>query len=92
MYRFLTLIVATLFMSQAVWAKDEAPWHNALKNQLMRQEQCQLKFLSGVKHFDQAKHRSVEARAHCVDGRAFDINNRNTLDKFEVHACGPVSC
>jgi 23S rRNA-/tRNA-specific pseudouridylate synthase len=92
MFRLLSTGIISLLTTGALLAAETPEWEKALQDQLMRQQQCQLTYLTNLKTFEQPGHKSVEARAHCTDGRAFDIDNREDPRKFNIRACGPVVC
>ena len=92
MFRLFTAGIISLLATGTLLAAETPEWEKALQVQLMRQEQCQLTYLTNVKTFEQMGYTSVEARAHCADGRAFDIDNREDPEKFNIHACGPTVC
>ena len=71
---------------------EPADWQADLMSKLMLQEKCVLAFLTDVKEFQKDLHAVVEARAHCEDGRSFDVKRRDLGLGFEVSACKPTVC
>ncbi len=91
MFRLCVIGIAFLFTTGVV-AGELSAWEDALKNQLMKEEQCQLSHFTNLKVTGPENRETIKARAHCADGRAFDINSQKDTEKFELHACGPVAC
>lgn len=67
-------------------------WEARLRQQLLEEQRCELTFLSRVREFELAGERVVEGRAHCTDGRAFDIARKGQGAVFTLRLCGPVEC
>lgn len=92
MFRLLVTGVISLLTAGTLLAADTPEWEKALMDQLMKQKQCQLNYLTSLKTYEHPTHKSIEARAHCTDGRAFDVDNQEDPKKFKFHACGPSVC
>ena len=63
-----------------------------LRAQLLHEHQCNLNYLTNVKVQDLGAVKSVEARAHCVNGQAFDVHSLKGSTKFKIEECGMSIC
>lgn len=71
-------------------AAQTRPWEVVLKSQLLEQEQCTLAFLTQVEERPVDGVTVIEARAHCDDGRAFDVRRDKPHQAFTIVACPNV--
>ena len=92
MFRIFVAGIALLMTAGVVVAGELPGWEDALKNQLMKQEQCQLSHFTNLKISGPKNQETIIGRAHCTDGRAFDVSSQKDTGKFDLHACGPVAC
>ena len=76
----------------AALAEDIPVWEHALRAQLLHEHQCNLNYLTNVKVQDLGAVKSVEARAHCVNGQAFDVHSLKGSTKFKIEECGMSIC
>ena len=66
---------------------DRDEWAPALTAQILDQHQCVVAFLSQVVERDVDGVEIVIAKAHCEDGRAFDVSREGILRAFEITEC-----
>jgi hypothetical protein len=91
--KHLLLAIAMLATPMAAAAQDQPPpWRDALDRQLMKEQQCRVMYLTNVKEREDGGRATVELRAHCEDGRAFDAKRLDRGLKFDIEECGPVVC
>ena len=85
---YLTFLTAV----QTGFAKDMPVWELNLRDQLLAEKQCNLNYLTGVKIQKLGIIESVEARAHCMNGQAYDVRSLGGVERFEIHSCGMSVC
>ena len=73
-------------------AEDIPAWQLALQNQLLAEKQCNLNYLTNVKVQELGAITSVEARAHCINGQAYDVRSLSGTHKFDIRECGITIC
>jgi hypothetical protein len=74
-------------------AADEPPaWEHALRSQLLVEKQCNLNYLTNVQVQQLGAVKSIEARAHCMNGQAYDVRSLKGSDKFDIKECGISIC
>ncbi|MEM7636192.1 MAG: hypothetical protein AAF299_16625, partial [Pseudomonadota bacterium] len=73
-------------------AEDIPAWQLALQSQLLTEKQCNLNYLTNVKVQELGAITSVEARAHCVNGQAYDVRSLSGTNKFDIRECGITIC
>jgi hypothetical protein len=78
--------------SQAALAQDTPAWEHALRSQLLAEQQCNLNYLTNVKIQDLGTVQSIEARAHCMNGQAFDVKSLHGTTRFKIEQCGITVC
>ena len=86
------LAVALTSMITNAAAEDTPKWQLALEQQLQSEHQCDLNYLTNLKVQNLGAIRSIEARAHCMNGEAYDIRSLHGSDTFEIRACGITIC
>ena len=87
---FLGIALATLVNTAVA---DETPeWQLALQRQLLSEKQCNLNYLTNLKVQTLGAIKSIEARAHCMNGQAYDIKSMHGTEMFEIRACGITIC
>ena len=86
---FSVMLIGTSFLSTAI-AKEG--WEIALKQQLLRERKCDVKFLSRVKQFKLGGEDVVDGRAHCTNSLEYDFSWNKQKQKFDIRACKPVVC
>ena len=84
-------VLIFLLASQVSLAAEES-WEPALKVQLQSEKNCDLSYLTNAKTYRKDSREVVEARAHCTDGRSFDVIKPDTPLKFEINECGLQVC
>lgn len=78
--------------SQPVLADEIPAWQLALQGQLLAEKQCNLNYLTNLKVQQLGAITSIEARAHCVNGQAFDVRSMSGTNKFDIRECGITVC
>ena len=73
-------------------ANAEEAWRVLLEEQLLRQEKCQVSYLTDLLVTGTGEDVSVRARAHCEDKRSFDAHLPSGGAKYEISACKPTYC
>ena len=86
------LAFAITSASQPLLAQDVPAWKLALQDQLLAEKQCNLNYLTNVKVQELGAITSVQARAHCVNGQAFDVRSMSGTNKFDIRECGITIC
>ena len=86
------LALAIAAASQPLLAEDIPAWQLALQSQLLAEKQCNLNYLTNVKVQELGAITSVEARAHCVNGQAYDVRSLRGTNKFDIRECGMTIC
>ena len=71
-------------------APARAEWQEELSVQLIEEHECELAFLSQVIEREIGANTVVIAKAHCEDGRAFDVLRDNDFKPFDIKECGIV--
>lgn len=79
------------FWSVSASAEDP-PWRSILEQQLDKEKGCQVNFLTNIREFELAGEAVIEGRAHCVDGRQFDVTRKKKHLPFEIRLCEPTYC
>lgn len=64
-----------------------AAWEEDLAAQLRWDEECTVAFISGAIERTIDGEQVIIAKAHCEDGRAFDVVRRHEFEDFEVTEC-----
>lgn len=78
--------------SQPLLAEDMPAWQIALQGQLLAEKQCNLNYLTNVKVQELGAITSIEARAHCINGQAYDVRSMSGTTKFDIKECGMSVC
>lgn len=73
-------------------AEDIPDWQVALQAQLLAEKQCNLNYMTNVKVQDLGAITSIEARAHCMNGQAYDVRSLKGSNKFDIRECGNTVC
>ncbi len=93
-----SIIFAALFAlalsaaGQPLLAEKVPAWQIALQSQLLTEKQCNLNYLTNVKIKDLGAITSIAARAHCINGQAYDVQSMHGTTKFEIRECGMSVC
>lgn len=77
---------------QPLLAEDIPAWQLALQSQLLAEKQCNLNYMTNVKVQELGAITSIEARAHCVNGQAYDVRSLSGTNKFDIRECGITVC
>ena len=74
--------------------QDEAKLIDGIEKvaQLMKEENCEVNFLSNLKVSVVNGQESVLARAHCTDKRAFDVSRIGRGKPYKIEQCGTEAC
>ncbi|MGI9482766.1 MAG: hypothetical protein ACR2OR_10470 [Hyphomicrobiales bacterium] len=87
------VIAAALVCILATKAFAEAEvWEKALTSQLAAQENCELSYLTNIKESAKDGDVQIVGRAHCADGRAFDIEGMKSGKSFALRSCKVNAC
>ena len=73
-------------------AHSEDAWKVLLEQQLVKEEKCQLNYLTDVSIIEKTAGTEIKARAHCEDTRSFDAHLQPGKTKFELSASKPTYC
>lgn len=79
-------------MIKTVSADDIPAWQLTLQRQLLNEKQCNLNYLTNVKVQTLGAIESIEARAHCMNGVAYDVQSMHGTPMFEIRECGITIC
>lgn len=86
---FVALGLAAPFLMAATILPE---WQQTLNSQLMKEENCEVNFLSNLKVSVVNGQESVLARAHCTDKRAFDVSRIGRDKPYKIEQCGTEAC
>lgn len=86
------LVLAISMASQPLRAEEIPAWQLALQSQLLAEKQCNLNYMTNVKVQELGAITSIEARAHCVNGQAYDVRSMSGTNKFDIRECGMTVC
>ena len=84
-------LVAIIIMSSSALPQTEK-WETDLATQLQSERKCTLNYLTSKRNFLLLGRETLETKAHCVDGRAFDATRSGDQKQFEIKKCSPVEC
>ncbi len=79
-------------MINTVSADDSPDWQLALQRQLLNEKQCNLNYLTNVNIQTLGAIESIEARAHCMNGQAYDVQSMHGTHLFEIRECRITIC
>lgn len=93
LHRSLPVVIALglSFSASAAFAQ-EAAWQADLRKQLMAEKSCELNYLTDTKTYELLGRTTIEARAHCMDKRAYDAIRSGNDKLFELKSCEVVTC
>ncbi len=86
------LACALLLAAPGAASAQQPMWELDLSDQLMEQKSCELDYMTGVIEREVDGKPVVIGRAHCKDGRAFDVSRSDEFEDFELKACDIVAC
>lgn len=87
------VIAMTISMASLPLRAEEIPaWQLALQSQLLAEKQCNLNYMTNVKVQELGAITSIEARAHCVNGQAYDVRSMSGTNIFDIRECGITVC
>ncbi len=84
--------LAVAAMINSALADDLPDWQVALQSQLLNEKQCNLNYLTNLKIQKLGAINSIQARAHCMNGEAYDVNSMHGTHIFEIRECGNIVC
>ena len=84
------VITGMALMLTVAVVSDE--WREEVRQQLLKEHNCELNYLTGIRSFELLDKKTVTFRAHCTDERAFDVTRSDGSSDFEIRACGNVEC
>ena len=82
---FMCILATKAFAETQVWEKN-------LTTQLATQENCELSYLTNIKESAKDGGVQIVGRAHCADGRAFDIEGTKSDKSFALRSCKVNAC
>ena len=94
-HRFLSLLSASALAAATVIAPavaEQSDWEPELSDQLAEEKECELDYLTGVIEKEVDGIPVVIGRAHCKDGRSFDIARNDPFEPFELKLCDIAAC
>lgn len=68
-------------------AAQEDGWQAELSEQVLRDYDCEVAFLSQVAERMVNGEQVVLAKVHCIDKRTFDAYRDSAFEPFEIHPC-----
>ncbi len=93
--RFLSLLAAGAFAAAAATSPaiaEQSDWEPELTDQLIEEKECELDYLTGVIEKEVNGIPVVIGRAHCKDGRSFDVARNDPFEPFELKLCDIAAC
>lgn len=82
----LALCLAVPLAVQPAQAQEEG-WQSELTDQMLREYDCEVAFLSQVAERSVNGELVVLAKVHCIDKRTFDAYRDSAFVPFEIHPC-----
>lgn len=67
-------------------------WNRSLRQQLLKENSCELSFITALRELEVKGHLVIEGRAHCKDKRLFNFARQTPGSKFTIIACKPDVC
>ena len=80
----LVLFLGTSLAPLPLWAQE---WQEELTEQVLREYDCEVAFLSQVAERTVNGELVVLAKVHCVDKRTFDAYRDKAFQPFEIRPC-----
>ena len=90
----LATLSALLLWSGVALAQSEIEpsWMAPLRKQLLKDENCALLYTTSMQELPLTGRISLSGRAHCEDGRSFDVERKSFDQPFTFSACQPIVC
>lgn len=82
-----TAVVLFLVSSLAALPASAQEWQPELTDQMLRDYDCEVAFLSQVAERTVNGDLIVLAKVHCIDKRTFDAYRDSAFGPFEIHPC-----
>ena len=73
-------------------ADDTPAWRLALQAQLLAERQCNLNYMTNLKVQELGAITSIQGRAHCMNGEAYDVRSMEGGNQFDIRECGITIC
>ncbi len=70
----------------------DSVWLEKLNKQLMDEQDCEVAFYVRLNEGELGGRKTMEARAQCEDGRAFDASRVEPEATFTIRACDVQTC
>ena len=86
------VLALCLSVSASAALAQETAWQADLRKQLLSEKSCELNYLTDTKTYELLGRATVEARAHCMDKRAYDAIRSGNDKLFELKSCEVVTC
>ena len=83
----LVCALAVLSAPLPLVAQDAAGWQDSLNEQMLRDHDCEVAFLSQVAEREVNGDLVILAKVHCIDKRTFDAYRNSAFKPFEIHPC-----
>jgi hypothetical protein len=84
-------LAAIVIMSSSALPQTEK-WETDLATQLQSEHKCTLNYLTSTRNFILLGRETLETKAHCIDGRAFDATRSDDPKQFDIKKCSPDEC
>ncbi len=88
--RLISSVVALAILlgaSLAAFPARAQEWQQELTDQVLREFECEVAFLSQVAERTVNGEQVILAKVHCIDKRTFDAYRDSAFKPFEVHPC-----
>ena len=82
--------VATLFIAAQPHAEEV--WEMELRAQLLAEKSCELTLISDLKIGGTEGQETLQGRAHCSNGKAFDFARNDPTAQFQFRSCEVREC
>jgi len=80
-------LVMALAVAPFPLCAQEPEWQPQLAEQMLREYDCEVAFLSQVAERTVNGDLIVLAKVHCIDKRSFDAYRDSAFEPFEIHPC-----
>jgi hypothetical protein len=82
-----SLLAAALLVPALSLRAQDTGWEEQLREQVLREYDCEVAFLSQVSERIVNGDQVVLATVHCQDQRTFDAYRNSAFKAFEIHPC-----
>jgi hypothetical protein len=81
------LVLAAALVLPTLPRAQETGWEEQLAEQVLREYDCEVAFLSQVSERVVNGDQVILAKVHCEDKRSFDAYRSSAFKPFEIHPC-----